>query len=189
MIARSSAVPVPHRLLLLAWVALLPSCRLLRKDAGNAMILQDASANYAYGPEREPVRITDPQHPGTTTPDGSVPHMTIATAQRRARAPVTTDRILARITSAGDYPNMGIRTGANYIWRDSRDSLTAASWTSKVIPTAPGFAAHTLTRDARLHAYTTGDPTEPRLVWITVHSMLIGVCLDDPKCGGHCGYY
>jgi hypothetical protein len=80
-------------------------------------LLSEAQENYTYGPERAAVPVSDSAFGGT---GGMLPILTIATARRtdstgRARL----NRFIARVTSNGPYPPMGLDSGANYIWRDS----------------------------------------------------------------------
>ena len=159
-------------------------------DTSRTSIIRQAVRDYDYGPERPPFMITDPDFPGTVVADGSIPRMTIATATRKPGVPPPSDQILARIRSVRAYPPMGLAEGDNYIVRSSRDTAMSGALVTQIIPLNRAAARYGLTRDSRKHEYTHGDPREPRLVIIKVHSVALGVCLEDPVCGtGHCGYY
>ena len=160
-------------------------------DTTPAAILREATTLYGYGPEREPVAIKDGDFPGPIVNDSAVPRLRIATATLRRGVPVPAYRIIARIRSEGAYRPMGIESGYSYIWRNSWDDKNVATWVTKVVSSNTAAVPHLLTRDARNHEYTHGENArEPRLVRITVRSMAIGVCIDDPVCQtGHCGYY
>ena len=160
-------------------------------DTTTAGILREARTTYEYGPERPPISIQDTAFPGTVVSDpGTVPRMTIATAKLKPGAQPPAYPVLARIRSSGDYPPMGIHAGDNFIWRSSSDTTMAANWATKLVAGRDSATSYSLHRDTRSIEYTHGDPKEPRLVRITVHSMAIGVCLSDPVCSsGHCGYW
>jgi hypothetical protein len=158
-------------------------------DTSRAAIVRAAQAFYDYGRERPPVAGRDKEFRGPHVADGSIPRMWIATASRKASAPPTRDVIVARIRSTADYPQMGLKAGYNYIWRSSSDSASAATWVSRIIPADTAAKSFTLTRDPRHIEFSHGNPKEPRLVRIKVGSEALGVCFDDPVCGGHCGYY
>lgn len=155
------------------------------------VIVRAADSLYDFGPERPPLTADDPSFKGPRVPDGTIPRMWIATATLKSHVPVPKDRIIARIRSEGRYSQMGISAGYNYVWRSSRDTSRASRWVTRIIAADTAVQRHDLTRDDRLMEYTHGDPSEPRLVILTVHSMALGLCLDDPTCRpvGHCGYY
>jgi hypothetical protein len=157
----------------------------------NAAVLQEAQSLYDFGPERAPLTDVDPAFRGPVVPDGEIPRMWISTATLKANVPVPETRIIARIRSEGAYPRMGIAAGYNYVWRNSRDTSVARRWVTSVVSADSATTRHDLQRDYRFMEYMHGDPTEPRLVILRVHSIALGVCLDDPLCqpAGHCGYY
>jgi len=154
-------------------------------------ILKEALSHYNIDKnERPPLAITDSSFPGAAIPESEAPEMTIATMTRDTTTPRPAWRLIARITSRGDYPAMGVYKGTNFIWRSSWNNADSATWVTRVVSTSPGKAAHDLHRDPRTIEYTHGDPSQPRLVKITVHSIAFAVCLDDPMCGsGHCGAF
>ena len=162
-----------------------------RRDTSNAVIVRQAGTLYDFGPERRPIAIRDSGFAGPVVSDTTaVPRMTIATASLKSGVVPPQERILARIHSSGDYAPMGIHAGDNYIARSSSDTTAAAQWVTKVVSANASAMAYQLRRDARSIEYTHGEPREPRLVRITVHSVAIAVCLSDPVCSsGHCGYW
>jgi hypothetical protein len=161
-----------------------------RPDTARAVIVQQAVTLYDYGEERLPLGVSDPAFPGTHVDDGTIPRMRIATARLKANTPQPSARIIARITSEGDYAPMGIRAGDNYVWRNTWRNADSASWVTRIVPRDPSGRTHDLVRDYRKHEYTHERAEEPRLVLLQVRSVGLGICLDDPVCGtGHCGYY
>jgi hypothetical protein len=160
-------------------------------DTSRAFAVREAQSLYTYGKERRAIRIKDPSFPGTVVADGKVPNVWIATATLKPGNPAPLHPILARIRSEGSYAPMGLVAGYNYIWRSSADIKTALSWQTKIISADRSAKSHILTRDARKYEYSHGmSAREPRLVLIKVHSVGLGVCLDDPVCPTrHCGYY
>ena len=190
-----SAVTPPRKLLTavstgaLALSILACSSALLQNVSSTA-VRRDAQSLYDFGPERPPLRNNDPAFKGPVVPDGGIPRMWISTATLKPNVPVPKDRIIARIRSERAYPPMGLAAGVNYIWRNSRDARRAKEWKTLVVPADDQPARHVLTRDTRMMEYTHGDPAEPRLVILQVHSQALAMCLDDPMCStGHCGYY
>ncbi len=162
----------------------------LIQDVSDTQVRRDAVALYDFGPERQPISGDDPGFPGPVVPDGQIPRMTIATATLKPNVPVPKDRIIARIRSERAYPPLGISAGDNYIWRNSRDVSRAKDWVTLVAGGNSAALRHVLRRDGRHRAYSHGDPAEPRLVLLHVHSVALGACLDDPMCStGHCGYF
>jgi hypothetical protein len=160
-------------------------------DTSDASAVRQAQTLYDYGKERPASQITDREFPGPVVDDSLVPRVWVATATLKTGTQMPANRILARIRSARAYPPMGLVAGYNYVWRSSWDSTAASSWQTKIISGDTAATAHVLTRDPRNREYTHGvNAREPRIVRIRVHSMALGVCLDDPVCGtGHCGYY
>jgi hypothetical protein len=154
-------------------------------------VLREAQLLYDYGPERPPVSVNDPDFKGPVVADGRIPRMWISTAVLKKGVPVPRSRILARIRSERAYAPMGIAAGYNYIWRNSRDTSLAKRWVTQVVPVDSKVRRHDLRRDERLREYTHGDPAEPRLVILHVHSEALATCLEDLLCRptGHCGYY
>jgi hypothetical protein len=186
--------PVPYGRAALAGLAILAAfvaqgCRPEPKPLQRT-IAQQADSNYEFGPAREAVNITDPAYPGTVTAGLPRYPMRIATATLKPGRPPTADRIIALITSDGDYAPLGIAKGRNYVWRNSRDTAQKATWITKVVPADSAKPDYVLHRDARHREYTSGNPAEPRLVQVTVASYAFDLCLDDPACPTmHCGYW
>jgi hypothetical protein len=160
-------------------------------SAAQQAILAEAATEYDTFAERPPVAIDLPNFRGPHTPGNvdAAPNMTIATMRLKSGHPQPGHRLIARITSAGDYPPFGVYAGMNFIWRNSWNNADTATWVTKVVPTKPSAPPeHVLHRDSV--EYTHGAPTEPRLVKMTVASFAIAACLDDPRCGsGHCGLW
>lgn len=73
------------------------------------------------------------------------PKMTIATAQTRDSSQA--GRIEARITSAAEYPPLGLAPGVNYLWRDSVNPTLRL-----VIPADTAYRARWLTVATHDHA-------------------------------------
>lgn len=152
-----------------------------------------AADDYDSGPERPAIDTIDRGFTGPTVPDNLAPNMTIATMTLRPGRPEGRRRLLARITSDGDYPPMGIRRGMNFVWRDTwANSLAAAqTWTNWVTPSRAGEPSHRLVRDPRLDRFANvaGHHT-PNLLKLRVNSTGFLVCLGDPACpSGHCGNF
>lgn len=161
-----------------------------RDTISRTAIIRQAESLYAYGTERPQLRGKDPEFPGPVVGDGRIPRMWIATARFKGSGARPKDRIIARIRSEAPYPQMGIAKGYNYVVRNSWDRQAAHAWRTSVVARDMSIETHDLTRDARKIEFTHGEPLEPRLVVLKVHSVGLGVCLDDPVCGtGHCGYY
>ena len=157
------------------------------------MIVAAAESLYTYGPERPQLAVRDTAFPGPyVSSNDSLPRMWIATATLKESTRRPPERIIARIRSEHAYPKAGIDSGYNYVSRSTwrSDSGSAASWVTMIVSHDTLTKSHVLTRDTRKKEYTHGDPTEPRLVRVTVHSVAFGACFDDPMCPtGHCGYY
>jgi hypothetical protein len=158
--------------------------------AAHDSIVHEADSLYVYDVERDTLMVTDTAFPGPVVEDDNIPHMTIATARLKPNTPQPAHRIIARITSEAPYPPLGIEPGYNYVWRSSWSDADTASWVTKIV-SRDSATSHDLTRDARHHEYTPGmSAREPRLIILKVHSIALGLCLDDPMCPtGHCGYY
>jgi len=163
----------------------------LPSDTSTTDVLRDARTLYDFGPERPPLNAEDPDFKGPVVPNDGIPRMWISTATLKRGVAVPKTRILARIRSERAYPPMGIAAGYNYIWRNSRDTSLAKRWVTRIVPADSAMRRHELRRDDRLREYTHGDPAEPRLVILHVHSVALAACLEDPLCrpAGHCGYY
>jgi hypothetical protein len=153
-------------------------------------VVREADSLYDFGNEREAITVTDHDFLGPIVDDGTIPRMTIATARLKPNAARPLHRIIARITSQRAYPNMGIQRGYNYVWRSSWFDADSSGWKTLIIP-RDSSTSRALVRDRRRQEYTHGrSPEEPRLVILKVHSVALGLCLDDPMCPtGHCGYY
>ena len=191
---RSAATP-PRRILTAVSMgalalSILACPSVLLQNISSTAVRREAESLYDFGPERPPLRANDPAFKGPVVPDGEIPRMWISTATLKPNVPVPKDRIIARIRSERAYPLLGIAAGENYVWRNSRDARRAKSWVTLVVAADSALARHTLKRDERLMEYTHGEPAEPRLVILQVHSQSLSMCLDDPMCStGHCGYY
>ena len=153
-------------------------------------VIQAADSLYDYGPERDTITVTDSAFKGPTVDDGTIPHMTIATATLKPNMPQPAHRIIARISSDGPYEPMGIQPGANYVDRNSWSAGDTTTWVTRIV-SRDRATTRTLTRDARRLQYAHDlPPGVPRLVILKVHSIALGLCFDDPGCSsGHCGYY
>ena len=156
----------------------------------NAATIAEAESLYMYGSERPQQTLVDRDFPGPVVGDDSLPRMWIATATLKDSTTRPATRIIARIRSERAYPQAGIDSGYNYVWRSSWDTSAASSWQTKIISHDPAKKAHLLTRDPRKKEYSHGNAREPRLLRVKVHSVAFGACFDDPMCPtGHCGYY
>ena len=158
-----------------------------------AALVGDAESRYVYGPERPQLATRDSEFKGPyVQTEDSLPRMWISTALLKDSTHRPPERIIARIRSEGAYPRAGIDSGYNYVARSTwrRDSTAAATWTTIIVSHDITRKPYLLTRDTRNQEYTHGDPLEPRLVRVQVHSVGFGACFDDPMCSsGHCGYY
>lgn len=159
-------------------------------DTSRAALLREAESLYVYDrDERKPLTRTDPDFKGPVVEDKALPDVRISTARLKDPRRHPRYRIIARINSSAPYDGLGLGKGFNYVWRNSWDSAQAGTWVTKIIPSDASKPDHVLTRDSRDIPYSHGDAREPRLVRIKVHSVALGLCIDDPRCGGHCGYY
>ena len=114
------------------------------------------------------------------------PKMTIAMALPSPMPLPGPLEILARVKSQRAYKGLGVMPHDNYIVRNTADRTV---W---MFPGTGGKPVQ-LYRDD--HTYSDGDMKRPRLVYeasqeaaTKTQMILLGVCLDDPNCGGHCGY-
>lgn len=163
-----------------------------RRGFASAAIIAEGDSLYNYGPERPQVTVLDPDFPGPHVDDDSLPHMFMATATLKDSTHKPSGRIIARIRSEHAYPQAGIDSGYNYVWRNTwrSDAATASSWQTLIISHDTTRKSYALTRDPRKKEYTHGAAREPRLVRVKVHSVGFGACFDDPSCPtGHCGYF
>ena len=141
-------------------------------------ILAEASSNYSYGAERQPVAV-DTALIGA--PGGPLPVITIATAtQTSGTGRVPGNRFLYRLSSSGAYPAMGIAPGLNYVWRDT-SAGPEGPYRTLVVPADTAFPMTWLKRDTSVTTYVPGPAVEPRLVKST---MGFGAC--DNNCSPHC---
>ena len=147
----------------------------------HAELVAEATANYAFGPERQPVPVD------TTTikaPGGTLPAITIATATQRTRAPrVPGHMFIARLTSSAAYSQMGLAPGENYVWRDS-SAGAEGPYRTLIVPRDTAFPMMWLKRDYSVASYAPGSPAEPRLV---KSAFGYGAC--DLRCNPtHCAF-
>lgn len=163
----------------------------LPSDTTTTDVVRDAQTLYDFGPERPPLNAEDPYFKGPVVENDGIPRMWISTATLKSEVAMPKTRILARIRSEQAYAPMGIAAGYNYVWRNSRDTSLARHWVTRIVPADSAMPRHVLRRDDRLREYTHGDPKEPRLVILHVHSVALAACLEDALCrpSGHCGYY
>jgi len=159
-------------------------------DTSRAAILREAESLYTYDrDERPPLSRNDKDFKGPVVDDSMVPQVRIATARLKDPSRRPRYRIIARINSDAPYDSLGLGKGYSYVWRNSWDDAQADTWVTKIIASDSTRPEHVLVRDPRYIAYSHGNAREPRLVRIKVHSLALGICVDDPRCGGHCGYY
>jgi hypothetical protein len=141
-------------------------------------ILAEATTNYTYGAEREPVPV-DTALIGA--PGGTLPTITIATAtQKSASGRVASNRFSYRLTSNAAYAPMGIAPGLNYVWRDTSAS-PEGPYRMLVVPADTTYPMVWLKHDTSVASYVPGPAVEPRLVKST---MGYGAC--DNNCVPHC---
>jgi hypothetical protein len=141
-------------------------------------ILLEATTNYTYGAERQPVPVD------TTligAPGGTLPKITISTAtQTSATGRVPGNRFIYRLNSDGAYSAMGIAPGLNYVWRDT-SAGPEGPYRTLVVPADTAYPMTWLMRDTSVASYVPGPAVEPRLV----KSMKgFGAC--DNNCSPHC---
>jgi hypothetical protein len=144
--------------------------------------------HYDFVDPTGPVAATIPLPDGTQLPDAAAPvAFTIARAVPKSSPAPSGKVILALIKSDKPYPHLGIAAGDNYVWRDATNP-DPSKWETYMVQLAPAANFKKLKRGST--HYSTGDPTQPRLVKAVSRGFVaFGVCLDDPMCGsGHCGY-
>jgi hypothetical protein len=145
-------------------------------DRGN--ILLEATTNYTYGTEREPVPVD------TTligAPGGTLPTITIATAtQTNPQGRVPGNRFSYRLNATAAYAAMGIAPGVNYVWRDT-SAGPEGPYRMLVIPADTTYPMTWLKRDSTVTSYVPEPAVEPRLV---KSAKGFGAC--DNNCVPHC---
>jgi hypothetical protein len=144
-------------------------------------VLSAATNEYDVSPvERPPKDTIDRAFPGGhSVPDDLAPSMTIATMTLKQGHAPSFPKLLARITSTGDFAPMGIRKGMNYVWRDASDT----AW---VTPARPG-PDHKLELTPG-YQFPPRPERQPSLFRVAVNSFAFVLCLDDCPTG-HCGMY
>ena len=147
----------------------------------HAQLVAEATANYDFGPERQPIAID------TTTvkgPGGALPMITIATATQQTRtARVPGHMFIARLTSSAAYAQMGLARGENYVWRDS-SAGAEGPYRTLIVPKDTTVPMSWLRRDYSVASYAPGSPPEPRLV---KSALGYGAC--DLRCNPtHCAF-
>ncbi|MDB4893609.1 MAG: hypothetical protein JWL61_5464 [Gemmatimonadetes bacterium] len=141
-------------------------------------ILLEATTNYTYAAEREPVPV-DTALIGA--PGGTLPVITVATAtQTSATGRVPGNRFSFRLRSDGAYAPMGIAPGLNYVWRDTT-SGPEGPYRLLVVPADTTYPMTWLKRDSSVASYVPGPSVEPRLV---KSAKGFGAC--DNTCVPHC---
>jgi hypothetical protein len=143
-------------------------------------LLSAEENNYVVGSERPPKDTVDQAFPlGHSVQDADTPTMTIATMTPTGSSPFP-GVILARITSTGEFPPMGIKPGKNYIWRDP-------SGTAWITPAIAGAPSHKL-QPVPGYQFARESGHQPSLYKVKVKSFAFVACLDDCP-SGHCGMY
>jgi hypothetical protein len=153
------------------------SVRITSVPARSAILLE-ATTNYTYGAERQPVTV-DTALIGA--PGGTLPTITVATAtQTSGDGRVSGNRFSFRLNSSGAYAPMGIAPGMNYVWRDSSSSREGP-YRLLVVPADTTYPMTWLKRDSSVTSYVPGPAAEPRLV---ASAKGFGAC--DNNCVPHC---
>jgi len=143
-----------------------------------SVILLEATTNYTYANEREPVTV-DTMLIGA--PGGTLPTITVATAtQTSGEGRVPGNRFSFRLNSDGAYSPMGIAPGLNYVWRDTT-SGPEGPYRLLVVPADTTYPMTWLKRDSSVTSYVPGPAAEPRLV---KSEKGFGAC--DNNCVPHC---
>jgi hypothetical protein len=180
------SIVTKHVIVMLCASALLAGCpsqfeppRPGTRMPSGAEVLDAAQNFYVAGPERPPKDTTDfSLPPGHSIAENDAPRMTIATMTASAGPTPPSVKILARITSTGDYAPMGIRQGRNIVWRDAENRawLTPQNGSPRQLSSVPGWV------------FPIQPGHEPSLYRVRTNSFSFVVCLDD--CGsGHCGMF
>lgn len=146
--------------------------------ASRSAYLAEATTNYTYGAERQPVPVD------TTlidAPGGTLPKITISTAtQTSGTGRVPGNRFLYRLNSDGAYAGMGIAPGLNYVWRDT-SAGPEGPYRTLIVPADSAYPMMWLKRDTSVAQYVPGPAVEPRLVQ---SAKGFGAC--DNNCSPHC---
>jgi len=151
------------------------------------------AAKYRYPVQKNVVKAEEPIYKGANTGVAKGQEPKVLWIARAEAVPGTIypleEEVLARVYSDAPYGGLGIFKGNNYLWRSK---TTGEVW---LISENPAKAVK-LRRDTI--AYTHSTPSERRVVMedfdavnaagIRTPSVAIGFCIDDPSCGGHCGY-
>ena len=155
--------------------------RIASVSVTHAQLVAEATANYDFGPERQPVPVDTTAVKG---PGGTLPTITIATATQLPRPPrVPGHMFIARLTSSAAYSQMGLAPGENYVWRDS-SAGAEGPYRTLIVPKDTAFPMMWLKRDYSVASYAPGSPPEPRLV---KSALGYGAC--DLRCNPtHCAF-
>jgi hypothetical protein len=161
--------------------------------------IEKIAESYTFRPKKSPVKgkrsVANHNNPGVAL--AGAPTLEIEAANPSTPPGGSTGvEILAKVTSSGKYPGLGIGKGTNYIVRDKNGSTDSKQWRVYVVSTKP-FGVLRLTADYA--EYSDGDPMEPRIVYsefkklptrLTDDMIAYAFCFDDPSCQatGHCGY-
>lgn len=163
----------------------------IRPDSAHVLELANT---YVYTQWKPPVKAEEKIHKGVNhgVPKGSEPQvMWIARAEEvRGGSYPADEEILALVFSNKDYQGLGIRQGYNFLWRNR---TAGGVWLISVTPSSPTE----LVRDNIAYTHS-GSKGERRLViedfdtitasGVRLQNVALGFCIDDPSCGGHCGY-
>lgn len=164
----------------LALVLLVGCPQTSTRVVSQSAVLGAVDVNYEISrTERPPKDTIDNRFPpGHSVPDDSAPSMTIATMSPITPSPLF--RILARITSSGKFPPMGIEPGKNYLWRNLSDSTVwitpANGGPNKRLVNVPGYVFRPM------------PGHEPGLRRVKVNSTAFVACLEGCP-SGHCGMF
>lgn len=163
-------------------------------------ILNAARDDYSFPASTIPVDATVPEgdleNSGVPAADAPT-DIKIYRAVWTSPNPKPTDsEVLAKIETTKGYKPLHIPAGTSYIWRDVRDpDPSNTKWKAWIVPQQMSDPMHQWKRNLKHEAFSMGDPKEPRLVHVILGvkgrppgDYILAACLDDPACGGHCGY-
>ena len=161
-------------------------------------ILNSARDDYAFPAFTTPVDATVPEgdleNPGVPAADAPTDIKIYRAVWTSPNAKPADSEVLAKIETTNGYKPLHIPAGTSYIWRDVRDpDPSDTKWKTWIVPQEVSDPMHQWKRNAKHEPFSMGDPKEPRLVHTTVKGRptgdyILAACIDDPVCGGHCGY-
>jgi len=163
-----------------------------------------AAANYKFDGDSEPILtsyVIRDHGNNKHIPVTDDPKMTIAAAIWHGPGSEPANEQIVALVDAKHmaYPGLGVLPNRNnYLWRSR--SNASSPWAVWMVP-AYGHGPIQLVSDG--HSYSQGNPKRPRLMYQgfppplspsdsaaskMFTTMVLGICVEDQMCGGHCGY-